>query len=49
MRRSRTLGCLATAADTTVFNLSGLPNGCCNMWAPEFHLLDGPNGRRWYL
>ncbi|MGR6919859.1 family 43 glycosylhydrolase [[Actinomadura] parvosata] len=49
MRRSRTLGGLATTPDTTVFNLSGLPNGCCNMWAPEFHLLDGPNGRRWYL
>jgi GH43 family beta-xylosidase len=45
MRRSRTLAGLSTAADTTVFNLSGRPNGCCNMWAPEFHLLNG----RWYL
>ena len=49
MRRSRTLGGLATAADTTVFNLAGLASGCCNMWAPEFHLLTGPNGPRWYL
>ncbi|MEU6415163.1 family 43 glycosylhydrolase [Microbispora sp. NPDC046933] len=49
MRRSRTLAGLKNAPDTTVFNLSGLPNGCCNMWAPEFHLLDGPNGRRWYM
>ena len=49
MRRSRTLAGLASATDTTVFDLSGRPNGCCNMWAPEFHLLDGPNGRRWYL
>ena len=31
-----------------IFNLAGRPNGCCNMWAPEFHLLNGPNGR-WYL
>ncbi|WP_345598967.1 family 43 glycosylhydrolase, partial [Thermocatellispora tengchongensis] len=49
MRRSRTLAGLPSAPDTTVFDLSGRPNGCCNMWAPEFHLLDGPNGRRWYL
>ncbi len=21
---------------------------CCNMWAPEIHLLNGPNGTRWY-
>lgn len=21
---------------------------CCNFWAPEFFLLDGPNGLRWY-
>jgi GH43 family beta-xylosidase len=49
MRRSSTLGGLATAADTVVFNLAGRANGCCNMWAPEFHLLDGPNGPRWYM
>lgn len=24
------------------------PARCCNTWAPEFHLLDGPNGRHWY-
>ncbi|MCS7475556.1 family 43 glycosylhydrolase [Umezawaea endophytica] len=45
MRRSRTLAGLSTAADQTVFTLSGRPNRCCNMWAPEFHLLNG----RWYL
>ncbi|WP_231114538.1 family 43 glycosylhydrolase [Lentzea aerocolonigenes] len=45
MRKSRTLAGLASAADTVVFNLSGRPNGCCNMWAPEFHLING----RWYL
>lgn len=45
MRRSRTLAGLSTAADTVLYNLSGRPNGCCNMWAPEFHLLNG----RWYL
>ncbi len=45
MRRSRTLGGLSSAPDQVVFNLAGRPNGCCNMWAPEFHLLNG----RWYL
>ncbi|SDO69082.1 family 43 glycosylhydrolase [Lentzea jiangxiensis] len=45
MRRSRTLAGLSSAADTVVFSLSGRPNGCCNMWAPEFHPLNG----RWYL
>ena len=49
MRRSRTLGGLASTPDTVIFNLAGFANGCCNMWAPEFHLLNGPNGMRWYL
>ncbi len=48
MRRSRTLDGLAGAADTVLFTLTR-PNGAGTMWAPEFHLLDGPNGRRWYL
>ena len=48
MRKSRTLGGLATAPDTVIFNLTR-PNGAGTMWAPEFHLLDGPNGKRWYL
>jgi GH43 family beta-xylosidase len=45
MRRSTTLGGLATAPEQVIFNLAGRANGCCNMWAPEFHLLGG----RWYL
>jgi GH43 family beta-xylosidase len=49
MRRSATLAGLATATDQVIFNLAGRPNGCCNMWAPEFHLLNGPNGNRWYF
>ncbi|MGC4804195.1 family 43 glycosylhydrolase [Micromonospora sp. DT233] len=49
MRRSVTLAGLASAVDQMVFDLAGRAGGCCNMWAPEFHLLDGPNGRRWYL
>ena len=45
MRRATTLAGLATAADQVVFNLAGRANGCCNMWAPEFHLING----RWYF
>jgi GH43 family beta-xylosidase len=49
MRRSRTLAGIASTPDTVVFNLNSQPNGCCNMWAPEIHLLNGPSGQRWYL
>ncbi|MBG0569365.1 family 43 glycosylhydrolase, partial [Actinoplanes sp. NEAU-A11] len=45
MRRATTLAGLATAADQVIFNLAGRANGCCNMWAPEFHLING----RWYF
>ncbi len=44
MRKSRTLGGLATAPDTVIFTLTR-PNGAGTMWAPEFHLLNG----HWYL
>ncbi|MDP9795571.1 GH43 family beta-xylosidase [Catenuloplanes nepalensis] len=45
MRRATTLAGLNAAPDQVVFNLAGRANGCCNMWAPEFHLVNG----RWYL
>ncbi|MEU1785453.1 glycoside hydrolase family 43 protein [Streptomyces sparsogenes] len=48
MRKATTLAGLATATDQVIFNLSR-PNGAGTMWAPEFHLLDGPNGKRWYF
>jgi GH43 family beta-xylosidase len=48
MRRSRTLGGLASAQETVIFNLTR-PGGAGTMWAPEFHLLNGPNGQRWYF
>lgn len=25
------------------------PARCCNMWAPEIHLLSGPDGTHWYI
>jgi hypothetical protein len=48
MRRASTLAGLATASDQVIFNLAR-PDGAGTMWAPEFHLLDGPNGKRWYF
>jgi hypothetical protein len=45
MRRSRTLAGIASAPETVVFRLTR-PNAAGTMWAPEFHLLNGPNGQR---
>lgn len=48
MRKASTIAGLATAEPQTIWQDSS-PDRCCEMWAPEFHLLDGPNGKRWYL
>ncbi|MDG4794267.1 family 43 glycosylhydrolase [Micromonospora sp. WMMD1082] len=48
IRRASTLGGLRTAPETRVFTMSQ-PNATSNMWAPSMHLLNGPNGQRWYL
>jgi GH43 family beta-xylosidase len=44
MRKSATLGGLASASDQVIFTLTR-PNGAGTMWAPEFHLING----HWYL
>jgi GH43 family beta-xylosidase len=48
MWKSPTLGGLATAKANTLW-VDTDRSRCCNLWAPEFHLLDGPNGKRWYI
>jgi GH43 family beta-xylosidase len=48
MRRSPTLVGLKTAIPQRIYTEKD-PSRCCNMWAPEFRLLDSPNGRRWYF
>jgi GH43 family beta-xylosidase len=48
MWKSSTIAGLATAKPATIWSDS-TPSRCCNVWAPEFHLLDGPNGPRWYV
>lgn len=46
--KSPTLGGLAHAPAVTVWT-DGEASRCCDIWAPEFHLLDGPAGKRWYI
>jgi GH43 family beta-xylosidase len=48
MRKSETLAGLKTAEPVRIYLETDLSR-CCNLWAPEFRLLDGPNGKRWYF
>lgn len=47
MRKAPTIAQLKTAQPVQVWRNEERMD-CCNYWAPEFHLLDGPNGKRWY-
>ncbi|MBB5803496.1 GH43 family beta-xylosidase [Saccharothrix ecbatanensis] len=48
MRKAPTIAALKSAAPVPVFD--DFPEDrCCSVWAPEFHLVDGPNGPRWYI
>ncbi|MCK6578368.1 MAG: family 43 glycosylhydrolase [Anaerolineae bacterium] len=49
LRRSPTLAGLKTAEAVAIYHETD-PSRCCNMWAPEFHLLTAPDGsRHWYF
>ncbi|MDP9381424.1 MAG: glycoside hydrolase family 43 protein [Chloroflexota bacterium] len=48
MRKSSSLTHIPDAPDITVWT-DRTPGRCTQIWAPECYLLDGPNGRRWYL
>ena len=48
MRKAPTIAALKAAAPVAVFNDFPASRGR-NVWAPEFHLLNGPNGLRWYI
>lgn len=48
MRKSPTLAGLKTAEPVRIYFETD-PSRCCNMWAPEFRLLNGPDGLRWYF
>jgi GH43 family beta-xylosidase len=46
--KSATIAGLKTTTPVTVWTGDD-PSRCCNFWAPEIHLLNGPNGLRWYF
>lgn len=47
IKKAASVAALGAAAETVVHTGTGTSR-CCNMWAPSLHLLDGPNGKRWY-
>ncbi len=47
MRRAKTIEGLKNAKAVQIWQ-DDTADRCCNFWAPEFFLLDGPNGKRWY-
>lgn len=48
LRRARRLAEIKDAPDQAVWK-DATPTRFRDLWAPEFHLLDGGQGRRWYL
>jgi GH43 family beta-xylosidase len=47
MRKARTVEALKNTEPVQIWQ-DDTEDRCCNFWAPEFFLLDGPNGPRWY-
>lgn len=47
MRKAKTINKLKTTVPTQIWQDSD-SSRCCNFWAPEFFLLNGPDGLRWY-
>jgi GH43 family beta-xylosidase len=47
MRKAATISDLKKATPQRIWQDS-TPERCCNYWAPEFFLMDGPNGLHWY-
>jgi GH43 family beta-xylosidase len=48
MRKAPTVAALKAASPVPVFSAHAAGRDR-NVWAPEFHLLNGPNGPRWYI
>jgi GH43 family beta-xylosidase len=48
MKHATTIAGLKAATPQRIF-FDTTSSRCCNIWAPEFHLINGPNGQRWYL
>ena len=48
MKSAPTIQGLKDASPVSIYTDTDMSR-CCNFWAPEFFLLDGPNGLRWYF
>ncbi|WP_239163317.1 family 43 glycosylhydrolase [Paractinoplanes rishiriensis] len=48
MRKAPTIAAMKTTTPTAVFSAHATGRNA-SIWAPEFHLLNGPNGQRWYV
>ncbi len=48
MKKAPSIASLIAASPVKIWG-DTTASRCCNMWAPEFHLLTGPNGARWYM
>ena len=48
VRQADSLGRLEVAGEQVVWSDTD-PRRCCNVWAPELHRLQGPDGWRWYV
>ncbi len=48
IRQATSLATLSEAEEEVVWTDTD-PARCCNVWAPEVHRLEGPNGPRWYI
>lgn len=48
MKSASTIQGLKDASPVSVYTDTN-SSRCCNFWAPEFYLLDGPKGLRWYF
>ena len=48
MWKSPTVAGLKNVEPVTIWS-DATPSRCCNVWAPEFFLLEGPSGPRWYV
>jgi GH43 family beta-xylosidase len=48
MRKAPSIAALKNATPVRIWQDS-TASRCCNYWAPEFHLLNGPNSTRWYM
>src|SRR5262249_10558149 len=48
MKKASTINALIATSPVSIWQ-DTTASRCCNFWSPEFRLLNGPNGTRWYI